>query len=65
VAYLSTSLPEVVAGATGAALVEPGDIAELLATAERLAGTVGALPPRTIADMARDTWAVYEQAVVR
>ena len=60
--YASTSLPEVVAGATGAALVEPGDVGELLRTAEQLAGTIAALPKRTIADMARDTWHVYEAA---
>ena len=61
-AYASTSLPEVVAGATGAELVTPGDIGALLAAAERLAGRRAALPPRTIADMARETWAVYEEA---
>lgn len=62
VAYATTSLPEVVEGATGAQLVEPGDVPALLAAAERLTGVAAALPARSLADMARETWAVYEGA---
>lgn len=61
-AYAAGALPETLAGARGVALVEPGDVDGLLAAAARLAGTTAAAPPRTWADVARETWAVYEAA---
>jgi glycosyltransferase involved in cell wall biosynthesis len=64
-AYATGALPETLAGARGVALVAPGDPTELLAAAARLAGTPAAPPPRTWADVARETWAVYEAAAGR
>jgi glycosyltransferase involved in cell wall biosynthesis len=59
-AYAAGGVPEAVAGATGVELVEPGDLAGLLAAAERLSGAAAKAPPRDWADVARETWAVYE-----
>ena len=61
-AYAAGSLPEVLGGRDDAALVEPGDIDSLLAAAESLAGTRAQPPRRTWADVAEETWAVYERA---
>jgi len=62
-AYAAGSLPETLAGRRDAVLVEPGDLEGLLAAAESLAGT-RAEPGRrrTWADVAAETWAVYERA---
>lgn len=62
-AYAAGALPEALAGATGAELVEPGDVPGLLAAAERLTGVKAAAPPRTWEDVARDTWGTYEAAL--
>jgi glycosyltransferase involved in cell wall biosynthesis len=62
VAYAAGALPETLAGETGAELVEPGDISQLLAAAERLAGSAAIPPRRTWGHVAHETWAVYEQA---
>ena len=61
-AYASGSLPETLAGLPGAELVEPGDLEGLLAAAEALAGTRAPAPARTWADVAAETWRVYERA---
>lgn len=56
------ALPEVLEGAEGYELVEPGDLEALLAAAQRLAGTEAKPPERTWNEVAKETWAVYEQA---
>jgi glycosyltransferase involved in cell wall biosynthesis len=61
-AYSAGPLPEVLGGARGVELVEPGDPQALLDAAERLAGTPAAPLKRTWTDVARETWAVYEDA---
>jgi glycosyltransferase involved in cell wall biosynthesis len=61
-AYAAGSLPETLAGRAGAELVEPGDLEGLLAAAESLAGARVPAPGRTWADVAVETWAVYERA---
>ncbi len=61
-AYAAGSLPETLGGRSDAALVEPGDMEGLLAAAESLAGTRAEPPRRTWADVAAETWAVYERA---
>jgi glycosyltransferase involved in cell wall biosynthesis len=61
-AFAAEPLPEVLEGARGVELVEPGDHAALLDAAERLAGADAAPPRRTWLDVARETWAVYREA---
>jgi glycosyltransferase involved in cell wall biosynthesis len=61
-AYAAGSLTETLSDLPGAVLVEAGDLAGLLAAAESLAGTRAPAPPRTWADVAQDTWCVYERA---
>ena len=61
-AYAAGSLPELLAGTPGATLVEPGDLEGLLAAAESLAGSDVSPPRRSWADVAAETWAVYERA---
>jgi glycosyltransferase involved in cell wall biosynthesis len=65
VAFAAGSLPEVLDGAEGAELVEPGDIEGLLAAAEAAAGRPVTGPGRTWADVARETAAAYGRAVAR
>jgi len=60
--YASGALPEVLAGAEGAALVEPGRPDELLEAAERLAGGPTRPPARTWDEVAADTAAVLHEA---
>ena len=62
-AYAAGALPEVLDGATGVRLVEPGDAHGLLAAAAALAGSRVTPPVRTWADVARETWSVYEEAL--
>jgi len=62
-AYAAGALPEVLDGATGVGLVEPGDVRGLLAAAAALAGSQVTAPARTWADVARETWTVYEEAL--
>ena len=62
-AYAAGAVPEAVAGAVGVELVETGDLAGLLAAAERLSGSEAQPPPRDWADVARETWSVYERAL--
>jgi hypothetical protein len=62
-AYAAGSLTETLAELPGTVLVEPGDLGGLLAAAEGLAGTRAPAPARTWADVAEDTWRVYERAV--
>lgn len=64
-AYAAGALPETVGGRDGVALVESGDVGALLEAAERLAGGPVERPTRTWADVARDTWAVYDAALRR
>lgn len=64
-AYAAGSLTETLGGRRDAVLVEPGDMEALLGAAESLAGTRAEPPPRTWADVAADTWAVYERAAAR
>ena len=61
-AYAAGSLPELLEGRDDAAVVEPGDVDALLAAAERLAGTTARPPSRSWAEVAEETWAVYERA---
>jgi alpha-1,3-rhamnosyl/mannosyltransferase len=61
-AYAAGSLPEVLAEAEGAALVEPGDVAGLLRCAERLAGAPARAPTRTWTQVAADTARVLREA---
>ena len=61
-AFAVGSLPEVLGDREGAELVEPGDVAGLLAAAESLAGTRAPPPERTWADVAQEHWGVYERA---
>jgi glycosyltransferase involved in cell wall biosynthesis len=61
-AFASAALGETLAGAQGAVLVEPGDLDALLDAAASLTGTRAAAPQRSWADVARETWAVLEQA---
>ena len=61
-AYAAGSLPELLGGRDDAAVVTPGDIDALLRAAEALAGTRADPPRRTWADVAEETWAVYERA---
>jgi alpha-1,3-rhamnosyl/mannosyltransferase len=59
-AFSGGALGEVLAGAGGARLVDPGEgIDGLLDAAEALAGTAATPPRRTWADVAEETWAVY------
>jgi glycosyltransferase involved in cell wall biosynthesis len=60
--FAAAPLPEVLDGAKGVELVEPGDHEALLTAAEELAGTPAEPPPRTWDDVARETWAVYREA---
>lgn len=60
--YATGSLPETLGERPDAALVEAGDMHGLLAAAERLAGTAAEPRQRTWADVAADTWGVYERA---
>jgi len=62
-AYAVGALPEVLAGAEGAELLEPGDLKGLLAAAGRLAGSEARGAGRTWADVARETAAVLRRAV--
>ena len=64
-AYEVGALPESVGGQAGVELVEPGNLGSLLDAAERLAGGPVGRPTRTWADVARETWAVYDAAVPR
>ena len=61
-AYAAGSLVELLEDRPGAALVEPGDLQGLLAAAEALAGTRAAAFGRTWAEVAEETWRVYERA---
>lgn len=61
-AFASPAIGETLTDAEGALLVEPGDFDALLDAAERLAGTRARAPARTWADVARETWAVLEEA---
>src|SRR6185437_10404810 len=61
-AFAIDPLPEVLDGARGVELVEPGDHATLLEAAERLAGEAVEPVARSWKDVARDTWAVYREA---
>ena len=49
----------------GVELVEPGDFPALLAAAERVTGTPVRVPRRTWAQVADETWAVYERVAPR
>ena len=62
-AYAAGAVSEVLDGAQGARLVEPGDTRGLLEAATALAGSPVQAPPRTWTDVARETWAVYEEAL--
>jgi glycosyltransferase involved in cell wall biosynthesis len=62
-AYAAGPLPEVLGEAEGAELVEAGDAQALLDAAERLAGAPARALARSWADVARETWAVYEAAL--
>jgi len=59
----SPALRETLAGRTGVRLVDPGDLAGLLAAGEELAEAEVDVPTRGWADVARETLAVYERAV--
>ncbi|MEX2195828.1 MAG: glycosyltransferase family 1 protein [Thermoleophilaceae bacterium] len=62
-AFAGGALGETLANQPAAALVEPsGDLHALLDAAEALAGTRAEPPPRTWAEVANETWAVYEEA---
>lgn len=61
-AFAAGALPETLEGAGGVELVDPGDVAALLAAAERLAGEVGSWTGRAWDAVAAETWAVYERA---
>jgi glycosyltransferase involved in cell wall biosynthesis len=62
-AYAIPALAETLADNPAVRLVAPGNLDELLAAAQELAGYEGAQPgARTWADVARETAAVYEQA---
>jgi glycosyltransferase involved in cell wall biosynthesis len=61
-AFAAGSLTEVLDGAEGARLVEPGDVAGLFEAAEALSGAPAAPLPRTWADVAAQTRAVYAAA---
>ena len=63
--YAAGSLPEVLAGAEGAALVEPGDAEALLDAAERLAGATARAPARDWAQVASEAAAVLREAAER
>ena len=60
--FAAEPLPEVLNGASGVELIEPGDHAGLLAAGERLAGQTARPTARSWNDVARDTWAVYQEA---
>ena len=62
-AYAAGGLAETLREAPGARLVEPGDMDALLEAAESLAGSRAEPLHRTWADVARETWAVYEAAL--
>jgi glycosyltransferase involved in cell wall biosynthesis len=62
-AFAVDALRETLDGVTGAALVEIGDVRGLLAAAERLAGGPVEAPTRGWDDVARETVAVYEEAL--
>ena len=64
-AYAAGSLAELLEDRPGAALLEPGDLEGLLAAAEALAGTQAPVFGRTWADVAEETWKVYERAAGR
>ena len=59
-AFAAGALPETLAGARGAKLVEPGDWDGLLETAASLVGTTATPPPRTWSEVADETWAAYQ-----
>ena len=61
-AFATGALTETLAREEGARLVPAGDYDGLLAAAAALAGTRAQPPPRTWADVARETIAVYEEA---
>ena len=61
-AFAAGALPDTLADAEGARLVDPGDMAALLTAAIDLAGTTGSAPPRTWTDVAAETWTAYESA---
>ena len=61
-AYAAGSLRETLGDRPGATLVEPGDVEGLLTAAESLAGTRVQAPRRTWADVAEESWRVYERA---
>ena len=62
-AYAAGALPEVLDGAEGVRIVESGDVRGLVAAAADLAGSAVTPPARTWADVARETWSVYEEAL--
>jgi alpha-1,3-rhamnosyl/mannosyltransferase len=62
-AFASPALQETLAGNGAARLVPPGDYEALLAAAAALAGTRAEPPARTWGDVARETIAVYEDAL--
>ncbi len=61
-AYAAGSLPEVLEGVQGAALVDPGDTAALLAAAASLAGSTARAPARDWAQVATEAAAVFREA---
>lgn len=64
-AYAIDAMRELHGARAGVALVEPGDAAALLDAAGALAGTRVDPPSRGWTDVARETWAVYEDAARR
>lgn len=61
-AFFSAAIGETLTGAQGALLTEPGDFDALLDAAEQLHGTRASAPQRSWTDVARETWAVLEEA---
>jgi glycosyltransferase involved in cell wall biosynthesis len=61
-AYAIPALVETLSGNPAVRLVEPGDLDALLAASEEISGHEAAAGPRTWADVARETLAVYERA---
>jgi glycosyltransferase involved in cell wall biosynthesis len=62
-AYAIPALIETLDGNPGVRLVPPGDLEALLAASDELAGVEPSAPSRTWVDVARETAAVYEQAL--
>lgn len=62
-AYAIAALEEALEGNPAVRLMPPGDPDALVAAAEALAGTTAEAPPRTWADVARETAVVYERAL--